>query len=102
MRDAPDRHRAAEFFRDRRLEVLFDAGEFHGWQEFPIRQLRETFRLTADADELLDMVVPGFDIAITDRPVDGDAIAGIGLEIHLAPSIRLTTPHDRAAANVIT
>src|ERR1700758_627513 len=48
------------------------------------------------------MVVPGRELFVADRPVDRNAIAGIGLEIHRAPAIALTTPGDGASSHLIT
>jgi hypothetical protein len=63
-------------------------------------QLRQSFGLAGDPDELLDVVVPRRDIGVADRPVDADPFARIGLEIEIAPAVDLPAPHDRAPAHL--
>ena len=70
---ADGHHAVVEMFGHRRPDVLLDAGHFHRRQKFSVGQLRQTFRLAADAGEFLHVVVPGRDVRITDRPVNGDA-----------------------------
>ena len=81
--------------------MLLDAVHFHRRQELAVGQLRQAFVLAADADETLDVVVPGRDVLVADRPVDGDAVLGVGLEVHRTPAIALPAPHDGTAADVI-
>ena len=57
--------------------------------------------LAADADELLDVVVPGLDVLVADRPVDADALARVGLEVQIAPAEAVPRPQQRPAAHLI-
>src|SRR5471032_1273616 len=50
---------------------------------------------------LLDVIVPGSEVGVADRPVDGDSFLCVGLEVEVAPAITLTTPHQRASADVV-
>ncbi len=56
--------------------------------------------MAADADEFLDVVVPGGDVLVSDWPVDGDSVAQVGFKIEIAPAIRLAAPNDRTAAHL--
>src|SRR5687768_6846647 len=47
------------------------------------------------------MIVPLFDLTITNGPVDRDAFLRIRPEIEIAPAVALPAPHQRASANVI-
>ena len=98
---SPDGERAAESVRQHAPQALLHAIELHRRQKLPVRKLRQILGLTADADEALDMIVPGREIVIADRPVDRDALARIGLEVHRAPAITLPAPHDGAPADVV-
>ena len=48
-----------------------------------------------------DVVVPRRDVLVADRPVDGDAVFRVRLEVEVAPAVALTPPQQRAAADVI-
>ena len=75
---------------------LLDTVQRHRLEEFPVGKLRQPFRLAADADERFDVVVPGRDVGVANRPVDADAFARVGLEVEVAPAIDLPAPHNRA------
>ncbi len=62
--------------------------------------MRQSFLLAAHADEALDVIVPRRDVGVADRPVDGDAVAQVGLEIEIAPAVHLASPDDRLAAHL--
>src|SRR5581483_3743442 len=72
----------------------------HRRLEQSVRQLREAFGPAAHADVPLDVIVPRREVRITDRPVDGDTITQVRLEIEVAPAIDLTPPDDRLAAEL--
>ena len=90
-----------EFALDLPLERLLDDVEFHRRLEHAIRQLRQTLIRTADTHPAFDMVVPGGEVGIADRPVDADPFLGVGLEVEIAPAIALPAPGDRPAADMI-
>src|SRR5882762_4714638 len=50
---------------------------------------------------LLDVIVPGSEIGVADRPVDGDPFLCVSREVEITPAITLTTPHQRASADVV-
>jgi len=85
---------------DRVPHRLLDAVERHRLEELAVGQLRQPFRLAADPDERLDVVVPRRDVGVANRPVDANALARVGLEIEIAPAIDLPPPHDRAPADL--
>src|SRR5258705_157709 len=85
---------------DRVPHHLFDAVQRHRLEELPVGKLRQPFGLAGDPDELLDVVVPGRDVRVPNRPIDGDALTGVRLEVEIAPAIDLPAPHDRAPANL--
>src|SRR5690349_887310 len=98
---AADGHDAiVEMFGERILEISLDASEFHGRKEFAVGELRQAFRLAADAGKLFDVVIPGSHVDIADGPIHGDAVAQVGFEIKIAPAIALTPPGDGLAANL--
>jgi len=81
-------------------EILLDASEFHGREKFSVRELRQTFGLAADAGEFFNVVVPGSDVRITNRPVGGDSLFQIGFEIEIAPAVTLAAPGEGFSANL--
>ena len=48
-----------------------------------------------------DVVVPRCELGVADRPIDRNALAGVGLEIEIAPAVALPPPQQRATAHVI-
>src|SRR4029077_124695 len=48
-----------------------------------------------------DVVVPRRDILVANRPVRGDALFRVRLEVEVAVTIALTSPHQRSAAHVV-
>src|SRR5205814_1425529 len=98
---SPDGEGAAESVRQHAPQALLHAIELHRRQKLPVRELRQILGLTADADEALDMIVPGGEIVIADRPDHRDAVARIRRETHPAPAITLPAPHDGAPADLV-
>ena len=92
---------AAERLRDALLHLALEAVHLHRRQELAVGQLRQAVAAAADAGKALDVVVPRRDVRVADRPVDGDAVARVGLEVEVAPAVRLPPPEQRAAADVI-
>ena len=72
--------------------VLLDAIQRHRREEGPVGQMRESFGLTADANETLDPIVPGREVGVPNGPVDGDPVSLVGLEVEVAPAIDLPGP----------
>ena len=100
--DPPDGHRAAaERLRDPALDLLFQAVHRHRRQVDAVGQLRQPVARAADAGEALDVLVPGRDVRVADRPVDAEAVLGVGLEVEVAPAVRLAAPEQRTAADVV-
>ena len=101
-RGPSDRHapRAAESAVDGTRHVLLDARHLHRRQEDAVRHLRQPFRPPADADERLDVVVPGRQVRVADGPVDAVSLARIGLEVQVGQPVALPGPHDRPAAHL--
>ena len=92
---------SAELLREPAGDRLLGAVERHRRLELPVRKLRQSFNRSGDARVLLDVVVPRREIRVADRPVDGDALAAVGLEVEIAESVALAAPGQRAAADVI-
>ncbi|MCY1250921.1 hypothetical protein D9M72_646170 [compost metagenome] len=86
--------RAAEGLIDPRGYVLLDDIQRNGRQEFPVGQDVQTLPGTGDAGELLDVVVPGRGVGVADRPVGGDALFQVRLEIQIRQAIALPAPHQ--------
>ena len=93
--------RPPKIFGDALLHLLLEAVHRHRRQELAVGQLRQALAAAADAGEALDVVVPRRDVLVADRPVDGDAVARVGLEVEVAPAVRLPAPQQRPAADVI-
>src|SRR4029077_9823236 len=55
---------------------------------------------SADSDEIFHVVVPRRDIGVTDRPINRDSLAKIGLKIQVAPSVNLAAPHYGAPTHL--
>ena len=85
---------------DRVAHRLLDAVERHRLEKLAVGKLWQPFRLAADTHERLDVVVPGGDVGVANRPVDADAFARIRLEVEIAPAVDLPSPHDRAPAHL--
>src|SRR5207247_9527725 len=86
--------------RDPVYNHLLSTLHLHRRQKFSIRKLRQSLRLARDSDEILDIVVPGRDVLIANRPVNGDSFAQVGFEIQITPAIRLSSPHDGSPAHM--
>ena len=82
-------------------QVRLDAVHVERGQQLAVRQLRQPRVLAADADELLDMVVPRLDVVVADRPVDADAFLRIRLEIQIAPPEAVPRPQQRTSAHLV-
>src|SRR2546425_7246651 len=101
-RRATDRHHAV-VWKAPPDPILYDhlsTRHLHRRQKFSIRKLRQSLRLPRDSDEILDIVVPGRDVLIANRPVNGDSFAQVGFEIQITPAIRLSSPHDGSPAHM--
>jgi hypothetical protein len=81
--------------------MLLDTVHLHRGQEFAVGQLRKAFHGPIDADKGFDIVIPGLDVGIPDRPVDAMSVLAIGAEIDIAPTIALTSPHQGPASHMI-
>ena len=101
-RGAPDGHEtfAGKIFGDRILDHHFRAVQFHRRQKMAVRQLRKSLALAGDADEIFDIVVPGSNVLIADRPIHAEALALIGFKIKIAPAVGLPSPDNRTAAHL--
>src|SRR2546429_291009 len=99
-RTSDGQHAVVEMFGEGVLEIQLDAGQLHGWKEFPVGELPQAFRLPADAGKLFDIVVPRSDVRVADWPVDGDPVFQVGFEIEIAPAVALPSPGDGLAADL--
>src|ERR1700743_1911430 len=63
--------------------------------------MRKPFRLSADPREFFNIIIPGSDILVSDRPIDGNTFLCIRFKIHVTPAIALSSPGERAAANLV-
>src|SRR5712671_2094854 len=101
-RGSTDRHDAltGKILGDGVLHDELAARHFHGRQEFAVGQLRKTFRLAAHSDEILDIVIPGSDVLISNGPVSSESFAHVGFKIEIAPAIGLTAPDDGTSPNL--
>ena len=91
---------AGKKFGDCIFDHQFRTIHFHWGQELAIWKLRKSFGLTRDADEIFHIVIPGSDVLVANRPIDGDALAQIRFEIEITPAIRLSSPDNRAATHL--
>ncbi len=80
---------------------LLAAVEGHGRLELSVRELWHPLPRPRDARVAFDVIVPGSDVGVADRPVDRDPLSRVGLEVEVAPAIALAAPHERAPAHVI-
>src|SRR4051812_2225422 len=94
--DAPPAERPAGF----RARVALDDGHRHAGQELAIGQLAQAFFVAADADETLDVRIPGRDVLVANRPVVAMAVLRIRAEVEIAPPVDLPPPGDRATAEL--
>src|SRR5579871_5603968 len=46
------------------------------------------------------MAVPGLDVGVANRPIDGDPFAQVRFEIEITPAVGLASPHDGTAADL--
>ncbi len=83
------------------LEHVLAARHRHRRQEFAVGQDLDAFAATAHPDEALDLVVVRSDVGVGDRPVVAVAVVALGLEVVVAHAVRLATPHDGAAADLV-
>ena len=93
---------AGELGLDGFAEVLFGAVQVEGGEKFAVGQVPDTFLLTLNTDELLNVGVPGGNVLVADGPVDGHAVFGVRLEVVVAPPVTVAAPHDGTAADVVT
>jgi hypothetical protein len=82
-------------------DQLLAAIERHRRLKLAVGQLRQVLPRALDAGVALDVVVPGGDVGIADRPVDGDTFLRVCLEVEIAPAVTLPPPHQRAATDLI-
>src|SRR5262245_65368750 len=101
-----DSHSKPESWRDP-FQNGFTAVESHRWQVLAIRELRQVFAGTAYTYKLLEFVVVGRQVVITNRPVFSKAIAIGRFEIVVAqppgippPMQNLSTHNTRPNPNV--
>ena len=66
-----------------------------------VGQLRQPFGLTRDAYERFNLVIPGCQIGVADRPVRAMAIALVRAEIIVRPAIALTPPRQRTPSKLV-
>ena len=101
-RDASDREHAlaVERLHDLGSRVFLDDGHLHGREKDSVGQLRQPFVRAAHADEPLHVLVPRRDVRVANWPVVAVAVSCIRFEIEIAPAVDLTSPHDRAAADL--
>ena len=92
---------AAELFRQAPGDQIFRAVERHRRLKLPVGKLRQSFGRSGDAHEALDVVVPGREVRVPDRPVDRDPLFRVRLEIQIAQPVTLPPPGERAATHVI-
>src|SRR5438270_8458800 len=99
---APDGHDALarKIFGDGILYHQFRTAHFHGRQKLAVRQLRKPLGLAADADEILDIVVPRRNILIANGPVNAHVLPQVRFEVQITPAIGLPAPYDRPTANL--
>src|SRR2546423_1761624 len=81
---------------------LLAAVELHGRKELAVGELRHSFDGAVYTRVLLDVIVPRRDVGVADRPVYGDPVLRVCLEVEITPAIALAAPHQRPSADVIT
>src|SRR5258708_25010661 len=92
-RGAADGHDAiVVMLGERFAEILLDAGHFHRWKKFTVGELRQAFGLAADSSELFNVVVPGREVRIANRPIPRDAVFDVCFQVGIPPAVTLASP----------
>jgi hypothetical protein len=81
--------------------MLLARVHLHRREELAIGKVRQSEPFPAHTDVLLDVAVPGRDVRVADRPVDGDPLLQVRLEVEVTPAIDLASPDERLAADLI-
>jgi hypothetical protein len=63
--------------------------------------MRDIVPVARDAGEAFHVTVPGGQVRVADGPVDGEPVAGRGLELVVAPPLRLPGPDEGFAAHLV-
>src|SRR3989449_8754822 len=79
---------------------LLGAVQRHRGKELAVGQLGEAELRPGNADGLLQVVVPGRDVGVADRPVRAEAVLRVRLEVEVAPAVHLPAPHDGAPSHL--
>src|SRR5258706_13787318 len=82
--------------------IFFHTGHFHGREILTIGQLRKSVSIAADTGKSLDIIIPGRYVLIAHRPVDRNALFGIGGKVKITQPVTLPSPHERTAAYMIS
>src|SRR5688572_21329416 len=90
---ASDRQQSAELVHHGLLDFLLNTIQLHWRKELAVRKVRQVFLLTTYACKSLNIIIPGLNLLISYRPVDGHTFSGICIEIEITPAIALTAPH---------
>src|SRR5262247_3239886 len=61
----------------------------------------KTSFLSSDSHNALDVAVPGSEVRISDGPIDAVTVAGVRLEVQIAPPPAGAPPDETSAAQVI-
>ncbi len=83
------------------LEGLLDAVHLHRRLVLAVRQVRQTLVLARDADEALDVVVPGGPAPRSGSASRPRSLAGVGLEVDRTMAVALAPPGRGPTAHVI-
>src|SRR5690606_10747427 len=94
-------HPAPEMFGNLPLDVLLDTVELHHELELSIWQLGQPQVFPGVPDITFHLVIPMVEILITHRPVHGDALLFVGLEIQVAPTVAVASPHNGPSTDMI-
>ena len=80
---------------------LLDAVHGDRRQKVTVGKLGESFFLPLYAGKAFHVIVPGGNVLVSDGPVYGYSVFGIGLKVKITPAVAVATPHDGATAYVI-
>src|SRR5690606_10339449 len=76
------------------LEMLLNVIQSIGRNKLPNRKIYDVVGITGNADKLFAAALPGGDFFRTDCPLDRKTITFGAFKIEIAPSLRLTGPHQ--------
>src|ERR1017187_5351707 len=102
MRPTAMHHKAVFVIRvDLLLDLLFHAAHFKRREVFSVGHRFQTVLTAANAGEYFHVRVPGRNILVSDRPVNGISISGGSSKFKITPALAGATPHNGFTTNLV-